>query len=155
METHTLRFAVGARVCCRTGQNEWSSGTVVKLWYREGAWPAWKTAPYQVKLDDGHLIFAPQDSDELIRDEARLEELLYEEASANEAATAAKREDIISRYPRKHPAIFATLSAPRPPRSVAEWRRVRTLAGGGAWALLNAFLHRGVLPTAPRRVRAL
>jgi len=66
-----LRFEVGCRVQCRTGAGEgvdaWSPGTVVKQWYRESHWPKKRTAPYQIKLDDGRLIFAPLDSDKVIQ----------------------------------------------------------------------------------------
>ena len=37
------------------------------LFYTEPGWPASMYAPYQIQLDDGRLIFAPQDTDELIR----------------------------------------------------------------------------------------
>jgi len=65
-----LRFAIGTRVQCRTGQGEdgWSLGTVVKHWYRENRWPRDRVAPYQVKLDDGRLIFAPLDEDRVVRE---------------------------------------------------------------------------------------
>jgi len=66
-----LRFEIGSRVQCRTGpgsgEDAWSCGTVVRLWYRENGWPASRVAPYQIKLDDGRLIFAPMDDDRVIR----------------------------------------------------------------------------------------
>jgi len=35
----------------------WAKGTITKLHYRE---PEWEYAvPYQILLDNGHLIFAP------------------------------------------------------------------------------------------------
>jgi G3E family GTPase len=60
-----LRFKVGERVECNTGQ--WTPGTIVGLWWRDPNWPAGKTVPYQIKLDYGPTIFAPQDSDMCIR----------------------------------------------------------------------------------------
>ena len=101
-----LRFAVGERVCCRTGAIEWSPGTVVALRYREEHWPEGRSAPYQIELDDGGLIFAPRDSDELIRAEATFQQLQYEEAKEGERQSTAYREDVVARYPRKHPALF-------------------------------------------------
>jgi hypothetical protein len=62
-----LRFDVGSRVLCRTGPTSWASGRVVQLRYREDAWPKGRVAPYQVALDDGDLIFAPADDDDIIR----------------------------------------------------------------------------------------
>eukprot|EP00656_Telonema_subtile_P026084 TRINITY_DN2806_c0_g1_i3.p1 TRINITY_DN2806_c0_g1~~TRINITY_DN2806_c0_g1_i3.p1 ORF type:complete len:456 (-),score=157.92 TRINITY_DN2806_c0_g1_i3:65-1432(-) len=60
-----LRFAIGDRVYCNTG--DWTPGTVVKQHYRENNWPAGKVVPYQIKLDDGRLIYAPVDDDKVIR----------------------------------------------------------------------------------------
>jgi G3E family GTPase len=56
-----LRFRIGDVVECNTGA--WKRGKVVSLFYREGN----MTAPYQVELDDGSLIYAPADDDRLIR----------------------------------------------------------------------------------------
>jgi len=61
-----LRFQVGSRVQCKTGQG-WVDGTVVKLWYREERFPPGRYAPYQVKLDSGIKIFAPMDDDKVVR----------------------------------------------------------------------------------------
>lgn len=66
-----LRFELNTKVQCRTGRGDgeegWSNGTVVKLWYRESQWPKGRLAPYQIKLEDGTLIFAPMDDDRVIR----------------------------------------------------------------------------------------
>lgn len=35
--------------------------------YREANWPPGVFAPYQIQLDDGRLIFAPHDADQVIR----------------------------------------------------------------------------------------
>jgi G3E family GTPase len=61
----SLRFQQGARVVCNIGK--WTAGTVVKQYYREESWPEGKVVPYQVKLDNGKLIFAPMDDDRVIR----------------------------------------------------------------------------------------
>jgi len=56
-----LRFKVGDRVKANVGK--WEPGTIVAIWYREESWPASQpSAPYQIKLDQGPLIFAPEDS---------------------------------------------------------------------------------------------
>jgi hypothetical protein len=62
-----VRFQVGARVECRTGQDEWVRGKVILVWYREPHWPVNSWAPYQIQLDDGRLIFAPADTEQVIR----------------------------------------------------------------------------------------
>jgi hypothetical protein len=65
-----LRFAVGDRVECRIGPHPvkgWALGRVAKRFYREPSWPPDMMAPYQVALHDGRLIFAPQDTDTVIR----------------------------------------------------------------------------------------
>ena len=62
-----LRFALGDKVQCKTGPNQWSDGEVVQLMYRDEQMPPGMVAPYQVKLDSGSLIYAPADEEELIR----------------------------------------------------------------------------------------
>lgn len=62
-----LRFGEATRVECCVGRDEWLAGAVVKLWYREPGFPPGFFAPYQVHLDDGRLIFAPEDSERCIR----------------------------------------------------------------------------------------
>lgn len=59
-----LRFNVGDAVECRTGQNEWSAGKVKEQLWKS---PSGQTAPYQVELDNGTLIYAPADDNQLIR----------------------------------------------------------------------------------------
>ena len=61
----TLRFAVGDRVLCLCGT--WQAGTVVKHFLVQKKFPPGKCAPYQVKLDDGRLIYAPTDTDGVIK----------------------------------------------------------------------------------------
>ena len=65
IQASQLRFDVGHRVFCNTGN--WSPGTIVEQWYREPTWPAGRSVPYQVKLDDGGLVYAPYDDDVIIR----------------------------------------------------------------------------------------
>lgn len=60
-----LRFKVGSRVKANVGR--WAPGKVVKLWYKEPNWgPEREPVPYQILLDDGNLIFAPEDSDKFV-----------------------------------------------------------------------------------------
>merc|ERR1712216_230342 len=63
----TLRFAIGAKVQCKTGEKDWSNGEVVALMYRDEYMPPGMVAPYQIKLVDGNLIYAPADEDSVIR----------------------------------------------------------------------------------------
>jgi hypothetical protein len=68
-EDVVLRFAVGTRVECKVGTKQWAVGGVTKHWFRQGDWPPGVFAPYQVQLDDGRLIFAPDDANRCIRGE--------------------------------------------------------------------------------------
>lgn len=61
-----LRFAVGDEVECRSAKG-WCKGKIVALMYREDFMSPGMVAPYQIKLDEGDLIYAPEDIDELIR----------------------------------------------------------------------------------------
>ena len=69
VEEKALRFSIGARVECNTGRTEggWEGGEVVGLYHREGHWPPGEFVPYQVRLDDGTLIYAPKDVDGCVR----------------------------------------------------------------------------------------
>ena len=61
-----LRFSVGAKVECNLGMY-WARGTVMSINYHQPSFGAGVTMPYQVKLDFGNVVFAPQDTDEYIR----------------------------------------------------------------------------------------
>jgi len=52
-----LRFGAGDRIMAKTPVG-WRPGSIVQLRYREDGWPEDKTAPYQIELDDGALIYA-------------------------------------------------------------------------------------------------
>ena len=65
--SETLRFGVGDPVRCKVSATQWKKGTVVALHYREDPWPEDMVAPYQVQLNNGPLIYAPQDDDRLIQ----------------------------------------------------------------------------------------
>ena len=62
-----LRFAIGARVECLISDDTWVPGRVIKLHYHESGFEPGYFAPYQIELDDGGLIYAPDDDDECIR----------------------------------------------------------------------------------------
>ena len=69
-----LRFPIGTRVECNTG--DWVAGTVVKQFYVEKSrFAQGMCVPYQVKLDDGRVIFAPYDRDNIIRRVAQTVEM--------------------------------------------------------------------------------
>ena len=62
----TLRFGVGDRVeCCYGPDDVWYHGTVIKLWYFDSDDD--EPMPYQVLLDRGNKIYAPDDEDDVIR----------------------------------------------------------------------------------------
>ena len=63
----SLRFAVGARVECARG-GTWAPGRVIKLHYHEESFEPGFFAPYQIRLDNGTLIYAPDDDDNWIRE---------------------------------------------------------------------------------------
>ena len=52
------------------GPGCWLRGVVVGHWWRNENWPDGQAAPYQVRLDDGTLIFAPRDDDSCVREAA-------------------------------------------------------------------------------------
>jgi len=65
--TPELRFQVGDEVKCNVGGGKWEVGVVSKLWYRESDWPASRpSAPYQITLSGGRIIWAPADQNSCI-----------------------------------------------------------------------------------------
>lgn len=62
-----LRFQVGQKVECKVGPgpSDWEAGTITRLRYMEPDWE--RPAPYQILLDDGRYIFAPEDTEAVIR----------------------------------------------------------------------------------------
>lgn len=61
-----LRFSYGDRVACHVDDG-WEVGTIVKLWYDTGVAEEnrWHdlVVPYQILLDSGDLVYAPEDED--------------------------------------------------------------------------------------------
>jgi len=64
----SLRFAVGMRVKCFVGGDKWAPGRIIKLHHHEASFEPGFFAPYQIRLDDGGLIYAPEDRDTCIRE---------------------------------------------------------------------------------------
>lgn len=60
------RFSRNTRVLCKIG-NGWWPGVVSSVWWRELGWRERPTAPYSVRLDDGRNVYAPRDSDAVVR----------------------------------------------------------------------------------------
>jgi len=63
-----LRFDVGGKVLCKVGPEptDWAEGTITRLRYTEPDWGE-RSAPYQILLDDGRYIFAPEDTEAVIK----------------------------------------------------------------------------------------
>lgn len=66
-----LRFEVGDRLECWCNE-QWLLGVVVDLWWAHSGWPPGHAAPYQIQLQDGSLVFAPQDTEQYVREAAPL-----------------------------------------------------------------------------------
>merc|ERR1719316_1882147 len=75
-----LRFAVGDSVECATNlcagseawepatkEERWDKGTILALMHREEFMPNGTSAQYQVKLENGDIIYATTDTDEVVR----------------------------------------------------------------------------------------
>jgi hypothetical protein len=45
----------------------WHVGRIVMVYYAEPDWPSNRVAPYQIRLHDNRLIYAPEDHDNIIR----------------------------------------------------------------------------------------
>jgi hypothetical protein len=84
-----LRFDLGAEVMCNLGPSGWKLGRVIALHYREDHWPAERTAPYQVALEEDHaLIYVPIDDARYCRE------------PTPEDARMARRMDALAALPR-------------------------------------------------------
>ena len=55
----TYRYCAGQRVKCLCESNKWHKGKIVAVLYREEHWPREEYAPYQIRLDNGGLIYCP------------------------------------------------------------------------------------------------
>mmetsp|Transcript_12206 Transcript_12206/g.26025 ORF Transcript_12206/g.26025 Transcript_12206/m.26025 type:complete len:424 (-) Transcript_12206:155-1426(-) len=67
-EIQALRFKVGDKVEANAADGGWKVGTIVELMYRSEFMPPGFVAPYQIKLEDGTLIYAPADDNACVRE---------------------------------------------------------------------------------------
>ena len=61
-----LRFSVGAKVEANMG-GYWATGKVTSINYRDDSFATGVTMPYEISLDMGGSVFAPEDDDSVIR----------------------------------------------------------------------------------------
>ena len=54
-----LSYCAGQRGRCLCESNKWHKGKIVAVLYREEHWPREEYAPYQIRLDNGGLIYCP------------------------------------------------------------------------------------------------
>ena len=66
-----LRFGPGDRVeCCirtRSFEDRWQPGVIASIFYREEGFARGMFAAYQVRLDDGRLVYSPSDEARFVR----------------------------------------------------------------------------------------
>ena len=112
-----LRWRVGDEVECWWRNSEapgcWLRGTVLSHWWRAEQWPKGQYAPYQVRLKNGTLIFAPRDDDSCIRE------------SAPDLDLDPDRPE----EPPEEPAMMRSQGPPPPQEEGMPWRQVKTKEG--------------------------
>ena len=62
-----LRFARGDRVLVPNAHGGLEPGVVRQTRYTEPGWPTGFWVPYQIEREDGAVVYAPEDTDELVR----------------------------------------------------------------------------------------
>ena len=62
-----LRFAIGDRVECKGPNEIWHIGTIDDIHYRDEFWPKDQFVPYAVQIDQGEVLYAPNDDNRIIR----------------------------------------------------------------------------------------
>ena len=93
-----FRFEIGSTVMCNLGPKGWKLGKVIALKYREPHWPADTFAPYQVSLEDDHmLIYVPEDDDRCCRE------------TTEEDLRIARRMDALAALPQEFEPDSSTL----------------------------------------------
>jgi hypothetical protein len=91
-----LRFQVGDIVLANMGRGSWKVGRIEHLHHREAHWPAGESSPYAIALDEGGGVYAPEDSEHVVRrasdaDVRRLQQAAALEARLRGEAEALKR----------------------------------------------------------------
>ena len=113
-----LRWRVGDDVECWWRNSEapgcWLRGTVLSHWWRAEQWPKGQYAPYQVRLSNGTLIFAPRDDDSCIRESAPDLDL---------------DPDRPEEEPPGEPSMARSQGPPPPQEEGTPWRQVKTKDG--------------------------
>ena len=92
-----LRFQVGDIVLANMGRGSWKLGRIEHLHHREAHWPAGESSPYAIALDEGGGVYAPEDSEHVVRrasdaDVRRLQQAAALEARAVQRAGARVRQ---------------------------------------------------------------
>eukprot|EP00931_Biecheleriopsis_adriatica_P097077 TRINITY_DN7083_c0_g1_i1.p1 TRINITY_DN7083_c0_g1~~TRINITY_DN7083_c0_g1_i1.p1 ORF type:complete len:492 (-),score=93.99 TRINITY_DN7083_c0_g1_i1:72-1433(-) len=117
-EAVELRFKVGTRVLCLTGNSQWDTGTIMELHFRDDGWPPDHTVPYLVMLDDGAYTIVPQDVNHLCKElvlpwwESLLAKPISQlaEQATMEIAAALQRNDINERNYKGETALMAAVA---------------------------------------------
>lgn len=71
VSSRLLRFSVGNRVDANLG-DRWAPGTITAVNYRDPGDPDAVPRPYQIQLDSGGAVYAPLDSDSVVRREGSI-----------------------------------------------------------------------------------
>ena len=80
-----LRFQVGDIVLANMGRGSWKLGRVEHLHHREAHWPAGESSPYAIALDEGGGVYAPEDSEHVVRRASDADVRRLQRANALEA----------------------------------------------------------------------
>ena len=72
-----LRFAIDDTVLCNCAGG-WTDGKIVAHYYRQTNFPTGYCAAYQVRLNDGRMIFAPRDESCIIKPGLALLEVYWD-----------------------------------------------------------------------------
>ena len=136
-ESLRLRLRVGTRVDCLV-QDGFQAGRIVAHFYTQSSFPPGMCCPYQVALDSGRFIFAPQDTDAIIRRRMATDDENNSDDDSDEDGDSSDEdgEDCAVR-----PGFFATFPAPRqePPSPVRPSERITARKRGADFMDPNLF----------------